>query len=256
MDRVVVLGVPVDPVTVDDLHAHIRGFVRADARASILHANVHAINLACRHAWLARVFEQADLVFCDGAGVQLGARILGQRLPERITYADWLWRLAAWCASEHLSLFLLGARPGVAAQAADRLRERCPGVTIAGTHHGYFDKTPGSAESLAVVQHLNAARPHIVIVGFGMPAQERWVHHHRLAINAPVILTGGAAFDYVSGHLRRAPAWMTRHGLEWLGRMLIEPGRLTGRYLLGNPLFLMRVLRARMRRGANAPPRR
>jgi N-acetylglucosaminyldiphosphoundecaprenol N-acetyl-beta-D-mannosaminyltransferase len=255
VDRVLVLGVPVDPVTVDELHAHIRRFVTADARATILHANVQAINLVWRHAWLARIFEEADLVFCDGAGVQMGARILGQHLPERITYADWLWRLAAWCRSEHLSLFLIGARPGVAALAADRLRECCPGLLIAGTHHGYFDKTPGSSESRTVVRELNAARPDIVIVGFGMPTQERWVHDHRRTIDAPVVLTGGAAFDYVSGQLRRAPAWMTRHGLGWMGRLLIEPRRLAGRYVLGNPLFLARVLRARVWRGAGAPPR-
>jgi N-acetylglucosaminyldiphosphoundecaprenol N-acetyl-beta-D-mannosaminyltransferase len=245
----VVLGVPVDPVTVDELHGRMHAFIRAGARASILNANVHAINLACRHPWFATILQQADLVFCDGAGVQLGARILGQHLPERITYADWMWQLASWCEAEHLSLFLIGAEPGVADLAASRLRERHSGLRIAGTHHGFFDKAQRSAESVAAIRNINVARPDIVIVGFGMPAQERWVHDHRSMIDAPVVLTGGAAFAYVSGRLRRAPGWMTGHGLEWLGRLLIEPRRLMGRYLVGNPLFLARVLRERLRRG-------
>ncbi|MCC7044187.1 MAG: WecB/TagA/CpsF family glycosyltransferase [Acidobacteria bacterium] len=248
MERVDVLGVPVDPVTVDQLHDRLRTFIQMGARATVLHANVHAVNLACTHAWFARILQQADLVFCDGAGVQLGARILGQRLPMRITYADWMWQLAAWCDAQRLALFLIGAERGVADLAATRLRARHPDVRIVGTHHGFFDKTPGSAETMAAIRHINAARPDIVIVGFGMPAQERWVHDHRSMIDAPVVLTGGAAFDYVSGRLRRAPAWMTGHGLEWLGRLAIEPRRLMSRYVAGNPLFLARVLRERLRR--------
>lgn len=247
MKRVDVLGVPVDPVTVDALHDRIGAFIRTGARATVLHANVHAINLAVRHAWFARILRQADLVFCDGAGVRLGARILGQHLPARITYADWMWPLAAWCEAQRFSLFLMGAEPGVADLAATRLRARAPGLRIVGTHHGFFDKTSGSPESLAAIRAINAAGPDIVIVGFGMPAQERWVHDHRPMIDAPVVLTGGAVFDYVSGRLRRAPAWMTRHGLEWLGRLVIEPRRLLGRYVVGNPLFLARVLRERLR---------
>lgn len=248
MKRVEVLGVPVDPVTVEALHDRIGAFIRTGARATVLHANVHAVNLAGRHAWFARILQQADLVFCDGAGVQLGARLLGQHLPARITYADWMWPLAAWCEAQRLSLFLVGAEPGVADLAAARLRARAPALRIVGTHHGFFDKTLRSPESLAAIGTINAARPDIVIVGFGMPAQERWVSDHRLMIDAPVVLTSGAAFDYVSGRLRRAPAWMTRHGLEWLGRLVIEPRRLLGRYVLGNPLFLARVLRERLRR--------
>lgn len=250
MNRVDVLGVPVDPVTIDQLHERILAFVHTGRRSTVLHANVHAINLAWRHAWFARILREADLVFCDGAGVRLGARLLGEQLPARITYADWMWQLAGWCATHRLSLFLVGAEQGVAEIAAERLRTRHPAVTIAGTHHGYFDKTPDGPASRAVLDAINAARPDIVIVAFGMPLQEQWVRDHRARIDAPVVLTAGAAFDYVSGRLHRAPEWMTAHGLEWLGRLAIEPRRLMARYVIGNPLFLVRVLRARLRRAA------
>lgn len=243
-----VLGVPVDPLEVGDLHAAIRDYVRAPARATVLHANVHAVNLAAKDPALAAIFRAADLVFCDGHGVMAGARLLGARLPMKITYAEWTWQLAELCAREGFSLYLLGSRPGVAAAAAERLRAAQPTLKIAGTHHGYFDKSVESEANRAVLERVNDAGPDILLVGFGMPVQEEWIAANRAAIEARVVLSAGAAFDYVSGSLRRPPRWMTSRGLEWLGRLLIEPRRLAGRYLLGNPAFLARVVRQRMRR--------
>ncbi len=245
--RVDVLGVPVDSLTVSELHEHLLRFVRTGARATVLHANVHAVNLAARYPWFRDILRGADLVFCDGHGVMLGARLLRQRLPEKITYADWTWTLAALCAREGWSLYLLGGTPGVADAAARRLIRHAPRLRIAGTHHGYFDKHDASGENLAVIDAINAARPDLLIVGFGMPIQEQWVSSNRDRIDASVVLTGGAVFDYVSGRLRRPPRWMRVRGLEWLGRLLIEPRRLARRYVLGNPAFFARVVRERLR---------
>jgi N-acetylglucosaminyldiphosphoundecaprenol N-acetyl-beta-D-mannosaminyltransferase len=245
-EPVVVLGVPIDPLTVPELHERLLHFVRGGARATVLHANVHAINLAQRFPWFGDRLRAADLVFCDGHGVMLGARLLGQHLPERITYAEWMWRLAAFCETHGLSLYFLGAGDGVAAQAAHRLRARHPRLRITGTHHGYFDMSAASRDSEQVIGGINASGADIVVVGFGMPLQEDWVGRHRAEVAAPVVLTGGAVFDYVSGTLRRPPRWMTTRGLEWLGRLLIEPRRLWTRYIVGNPLFIARVLRARL----------
>lgn len=247
-----VLGVPVHPIEVGELHAAILRFVRGRLRATVLHANVHAINLARHDPCVMRTFRDADLVFCDGHGVMLGARLLGHRLPAKITYAEWTWCLADLCAREGLSLYMLGSRPGVAAAAADRLRTRHPGLRIAGTRHGYFDMSVNADDNRSVLADVNAARPDILMVGFGMPLQERWIAANRHAIDAPVVLSAGAAFDYVSGALRRPPRWMTSTGFEWLGRLIIEPRRLAGRYILGNPAFLLRILRERTRRSLSA----
>ena len=250
--RVHVLQVPVDPVTVDELHRHLLRFVGDRAKATVLHANVHAVNLAADDKSFASILSTADLVFCDGHGVMLGARLLGQRIPVKITYADWTWDLAGMCEREDLSIYLLGSRPGVAAAAAARLRDRHLGLRIAGTHHGYFDHTAGGRASLDVVAQINAARPDLVLVGFGMPLQESWIAAHRGLIDAAVVLSAGAAFDYVSGQLRRPPRWMTNCGLEWMGRLLIEPRRLARRYVAGSPTFMLRVLRHRLRRARTA----
>jgi N-acetylglucosaminyldiphosphoundecaprenol N-acetyl-beta-D-mannosaminyltransferase len=244
--RVQVLGVGVDVLTVEDLHAEIGRLVREKRRGLVLNANAHCLNLCYEDPMLRTFFNGAEVVFCDGAGVMLAARVLGGRIPARITYADWAWRLAAFAAAEGFSLYFLGARPGVAQAAAERLKERHPGLEIAGFRHGYFDHAAGSPQSAAVVEEINAAAPDILLVGLGMPLQERWLmeNGHRLDVGAA--LTGGAVFDYVSGRLDRGPRLLTVHGLEWLARLLAEPRRLWRRYLIGNPLFLLRVLRQRL----------
>ncbi|HEX5817748.1 MAG TPA: WecB/TagA/CpsF family glycosyltransferase [Gemmatimonadales bacterium] len=245
--RVVVLGVPVDALTVDDLHDRLRQAVGGRACITVLHVNAHALNLACRHDGFAGILRRADVVLCDGHGVRLAARALGQDIPVRITYAEWAWQLAALCETEGWRLFLLGAADGVAAEAAARLRDRHPALHVAGTAHGYFDKRPGSRASADVVDAINTSGADVVLVGFGMPMQEQWVSEHRARIQAPVVLTGGAVFDYVAGRVRRPPRFMTRNGLEWLGRLWLEPRRLAGRYLVGNPEFVARVLHQRWR---------
>jgi N-acetylglucosaminyldiphosphoundecaprenol N-acetyl-beta-D-mannosaminyltransferase len=241
-----VLGVGVDPLTVEDLHAEIERLVRMRRRALVLNVNAHCLNLCYEDAALRAFFNGAEVVFCDGVGVMLAARVLGGRIPERITYADWAWRLAAFAAAEGFSLFFLGARPGVAQAAAQRLKERHPGLEISGVRHGYFDHSAGSSENAAVVEEINAAAPDVLLVGLGMPLQERWLMENRHRLDVGAALTGGAVFDYVSGRLDRGPRLLTRNGFEWLARLLAEPRRLWRRYLVGNPLFLSRVLRQRL----------
>ena len=244
--RVDVLGVGVDPVTVEGLHAEVERLIQRGERGLVLNANAHCLNLCYEDPSLRAFLNGADVVFCDGAGVMLAARLLGARIPERITYADWAWRLAAFAEAEGFSVYLLGARPGVAKEAARRLRARHPHLEVVGVRHGYFDHAAGSPGNEAVVEEINAARPDILLVGLGMPLQEYWLMENRNRLEAGVALTGGAVFDYVSGGLRRGPRVLTNNGFEWLARLLIEPGRLWHRYLVGNPLFLLRVLRQRL----------
>ena len=244
-----ILGVRVDPITVEELNQYIASVVTQNEKALVLNVNVHCLNLAQEISWLTTFLNSAEIVFCDGAGVRLGARLLGYDLPERITYAEWMWQLAAYAEKEHISFFFLGGRPGTPEKAAIKLVERFPNLMIKGCHHGYFNKTKESPENIAVVELINSSRADILVTGFGMPIQERWLMENWDQINANVALTGGAVFDYVSGDLRRAPSWMTGNGLEWLGRLLIEPHRLWKRYLLGNPLFLLRIIRQRIMSG-------
>ncbi len=257
--RVDVLGVGVDPLTVEGLHAEVGRLIRSGERGLVLNVNAHCLNLCYEDPALQAFLNGADVVFCDGAGVRLAARLLGGRLPERITYADWAWQLAAFAAERGFSVYLLGARPGVAEEAARRLRVRHPDLEVVGARHGYFDHAGGSPENEAVLREINDAKPDILLVGLGMPLQEYWLMENRRRLEAGVALTGGAVFDYVSGGLRRGPRLLRDNGFEWLARLLVEPRRLWRRYLLGNPLFLLRVARQRLRRpgtGRRAGPER
>ncbi len=247
--RVGVLGVGVDRITAEGLHAEITRLVRR-RDGIVLNVNAHCLNLCHEDKGLREFFAAADVVFCDGAGVRLAARMLGARLPQRITYADWLPRLASLAEERGFSLFFLGARPGVAGEAARRLHRSHPDLTIAGVRHGFFDHRVGSPENEEVVARINAARPDVLLLGLGMPLQERWLMENGRRLDFGVALTGGAVFDYASGRLRRGPRLLTDNGFEWLARLLVEPRRLWRRYLLGNPLFLARVLAQRWRQGA------
>lgn len=242
-EKISFMGVGIDPLTVDELLTRIAGFIDRREHALVTCVNIYGYNLAVEQPWLIDCWNQSEIVFCDGAGVILGARLLGKSIPERITYADWYWRLVEMAEARDYSLFFLGDEQGVADEAAEVLRRRHPRLRIVGIHHGFFDKTPGSAENEAVIQKINDARPDIVTVGMGMPVQERWLFDNWDRLDAHVALTGGAVFGYVSGNVTRAPRWMTDYGLEWLGRLLVEPRRLWQRYLIGNPLFFYRVFK-------------
>lgn len=243
--RLSLLGAQLSLYSEAELLSLIHTAIREQRSATILSGNVYAYNLAYEHPWLRQYFNQVDAVRLDGVGVRLAAYLLGHRSPPRMTWADFGWSLAAFAEKENISLFLLGSKPGIAEKAAERLRSRYPNLQIAGVYHGYFNKETGSAENEAVLQRINASKPDILIVGFGMPLQERWLLANRDRIEANVVLTGGAVFDYLSGELRRGPKWLTDYGFEWLARMLIEPKRLWKRYVIGNPLFLWRVFKQR-----------
>ena len=248
-----ILGVQVHALDQETMRTAVHDVIERGGKSLVLNVNCQCINLAYTRPWLRDFLNSADLVFCDGVGVLIGARLLGHRLPERIAFTDWDWGMGSQSQQQGHSVFLLGARPGVGERAAERMRASYPHLRIAGTHHGYFDKTRGCAENEAVVAEISAARPDILIVCFGMPLQEQWLKENWAAIDAHVALCGGAFLDYVAGDLRRPPGWMSKVSLEWLGRLLIEPRRLWRRYVIGNPIFLLRVLRQRLWDGRAAP---
>ncbi len=207
--------------------------------ATIFYANVHAINLTRRDPALRAVYREAEVVFCDGQGLRLGAALLGRPLPERFTPPDWIDGLAAICASGSHRIFLLGGHPGVAEEAARRLEANHAGLQIA-THDGYFLSTPDGEQ--AVLEAIRAFQPTLLLVGMGMPMQEYWIAAQRAQIAAPVVMTVGALFDYLAGTVTRGPRWLTDNGLEWLCRLWYEPRRLWQRYLIGNPRFALLIV--------------
>lgn len=252
--RVYVLGIGFNLVTRAELIDYIVTSAAAQQQTVIGHVNAHAMNLAVDQPWYRDFFNQADLVFCDGFGVLLAARIHGHHIvpQHRMTCPDYIEDLARACASRGQSLFLLAGRPGIVEQAIVRLQQAAPGLRING-HHGYFAKT--GPENDQVIAQINAFHPDILYIGFGMPLQERWIIENRGQVQARVFLPLGACLDFYTGVTARGPQWATSSGFEWLTRLLTEPGRLWRRYLVGNPLFLLRVIleRLHLRNFGNIP---
>jgi N-acetylglucosaminyldiphosphoundecaprenol N-acetyl-beta-D-mannosaminyltransferase len=223
-----------------------------DVRRRVAYVNAHVLNQSQSDPELRASLQAADLVYCDGYGVRLAARLIGSPVPHRMTGADWIWGVAALCEESDRSLYLLGSDPGTSAEAAAALKRWYPRLRVSGTHHGYF--TIGSPHSERVLEHIAEQKPDILLVGMGTPAQELWVERYFDRVDAQVVWTVGALFDYLSGRVPRAPHWIADNGFEWIFRLLVEPRRMWRRYLLGNPAFLYRVWGERRKRGRGGAP--
>ena len=241
-----ILGVPVQVLTWPVLQEEIVCRLANGTRSTVMYANIHVVNTAQRVPALRAALRDADIVYCDGDGVRLGARILGQRLPERITGAEFIWDLARTLAEHDASIYWVGGAPGIARGALERLAERTPALRVAGSHDGFFAKQ--GSENDEVIARINTADPSVLIVGMGTPIQEEWVVANRARIAAPIVWCIGATADFITGAQVRAPAIMAKTGFEWLHRLAQDPKRMFGRYVIGNPLFLSRILRARFGR--------
>ncbi|MGH2776226.1 MAG: WecB/TagA/CpsF family glycosyltransferase [Actinomycetota bacterium] len=240
-----VLGVPIarlDPGTA--LYETQRLYEDA-APAMLTYVNAHTLNLATTDPSYAEVLRGADLVLNDGKGVLLAGLILGRRFPADLNGNLFTPLLLDHAAASRWSIYILGARPGVAERVADVLKAKHPGLAIAGTMHGHFSAT----EEDDVVARIRDTDPGLLLVGMGNPRQERFLARRLKDSGARVGLGVGAYLDFQVGEVERAPKWMNRVGIEWVHRLFQEPRRMWRRYVLGNPLFVWRVLRARLRGG-------
>lgn len=226
-------GVRVNPLTIDELNTAVTEAISRNERWIIAHSNMHALYLYHRDPKMRALFERARIVHIDGMPLIYWGWLLGYpvRRDQRVTYVDWVHPLMQESQRNRWRVFYLGGKPGVAAKAAGILRQHYPGLQIH-THHGYFQ------DSNVVLLEIARFQPHILMVGMGMPRQEHWILDNIDKIEANVILTAGACFDYVAGVIPTPPRWIGRIGLEWLYRLWSEPLRLAKRYLL-EPWFLL-----------------
>jgi N-acetylglucosaminyldiphosphoundecaprenol N-acetyl-beta-D-mannosaminyltransferase len=232
--------IPIDLAQPAELLRTISGWAAERRTRRVMYVNAHVVNQSRTTPGLGEALRSADLVYCDGYGVRLAARVLNMPVPHRMTGADWIWGLATLCELAGQPIYLLGSEPPIAREAAARLRQLHPRLDVVGAHHGFFGLD--SPHNERVIEDINAHGPRIVLVGMGTPKQELWVDRYADRLDGAVVWTVGALFDYVSGRIPRAPRWLADNGFEWIFRLAIEPHRMWRRYLLGNPVFLSRVL--------------
>ncbi|URI15506.1 WecB/TagA/CpsF family glycosyltransferase [Brevundimonas albigilva] len=256
-ERVRLLGQSVDLVRPEEVLLHLARHVREGRRTVIANHNLHSLHLVRKTAEMRAFYAATDLVQVDSRPLLWFARILGlsARPFHRCTYLDWRDRFWSLADREGWRVMAVGGAPGVGETAARRLGARHPQANIR-THHGYFDATPGSAETTAVLAEVAAFRPHVLFVGMGMPRQEAWIVHNLERLPDCAILSVGAAFDYEAGVQAAAPRWTGRVGLEWAYRLMRDPRRLFVRYCVEPwslvPAALQDLRAARGRRGASA----
>jgi len=241
--RVRILNIAVDDVTMDEAVARLMELATSGSFHHVVTVNPEFIMTARQDAAFAAVLNAADLAVPDGIGLIWASRLRGRPLRERVAGVDLVERTAAGAAQLGLRLYLLGARPGVADEAAARLIERYPGLTIAGAYAG----SPLPVEEDTIIARIQQASPHILFVAYGAPQQDLWIHRNRQRLGVGVAMGVGGAFDFISGRSRRAPRSVQRLGLEWLYRLYHEPWR--WRRMLALPRFAWAVLREPAERG-------
>ena len=227
----------VDALTYDDLLHKVGEFVAQGTPHQIATVNPEFVIEAGRNARFREVLESSDLCLADGVGLLWAARFIGRPLPERVTGSDGVPLIAQRAAQAGWRLYLLGAAPGVAERAGEVLAGKFPGLSIAGALAG----SPSDADALGIVAAVRQARPDILFVAYGAPAQDLWIASHGRETGVPVMMGVGGAFDHVTGVRRRAPEWVQRLNLEWLYRLVTQPWR--WRRQLALPRFVWAVLR-------------
>lgn len=215
-----VLGFPVDAVDVDAALARVSEAHAAGSRLHVITLNAEMTMQGRSDPELAEILRRAGLVLPDGSGVVWAMRRRGRRVG-KVPGVEFVEHLAAWCAREGRRMFFLGGAEGIAAQAAEVLVRRHPGLDVIGTRSGFF--TP--EEELELIAQLREFAPDVLLVALGVPRQEKWIARHQPELGVRVAMGVGGSFDVLAGKVRRAP-WLYRAcHLEWLFRLIQEPWR-------------------------------
>ncbi|WP_236198428.1 WecB/TagA/CpsF family glycosyltransferase [Pseudomonas pseudonitroreducens] len=184
-----------------------------------------------------------DIINIDGMGVVWGARLLGHKVPERVSGIDLFHELLAMSASNGLSVYLLGATDEIVSQTAKTLHALYPNITIAGYHHGYFWDNEE-----AMVEKIRASGAKLLFVAITSPKKENFINRWKDQLGANFVMGVGGTFDVVAGKVKRAPIWMQNCGLEWFYRVIQEPGRMWKRYLTTNTIFAWILLKEKIKK--------
>ncbi len=237
IERVDVLGIPVDLVTTPQVLREVRRAVVHQRRLHIVTVNAEFVVHARQNLAFRRVLEDADLATADSAGILWALRRQGYYLHYRVGGSDLVWSMSLQAAEFGHRIFFLGGGPGVAEAAAGQLVDTFPELQIAGTHAG----RPNIGDEAAIVHLIRRSKADLLFVAFGAPEQDQWLARNQSRTGAPVALGVGGSLDYIAGRTRRAPVWMRQNQLDWLWRLTQQPWR--WRRMLALPRFAWLVWR-------------
>jgi len=232
-----ILGSRIDPITAQETLAQIESFLLSHRPHHVITGNTLMMLHAEQDEELRQILDRAALVVPESSGIFWASKVLHAPLQEFTPGIDLMLAICRMAAEKGHPAYLLGSAPGIAVEAGRVLTARFPGFKVVGMHDGYFR----SADEGLVLDSIGRARPALLFVGLGMPAQEKWIDTHLEALGVPVVMGVGGSFDVLSGKLQRAPALLRRAGLEWMYRLLQEPWR--WRRIAQLPVFAWKVLK-------------
>ncbi len=234
-----IFGIPFCNGRMNDIANELAKKAERKRKTSVAFINTHYLNCAYEDFLQRERLRNFDYVLPDGSGVSLACKILRYKYRDNLNGTDLLPNLCEIASKKNLSMFFLGGKEGVALRASENLKKAYPNLNIVGAQNGYFD------DSDSVIKEINKLKPDFLFVGFGAVIQEKWVLENFDKLQCGVVLAVGGLCDVYSGDLKRNPM-LRKLGLEWFGRLLQEPRRLFSRYVIGNPLFVLRVIKYRL----------
>lgn len=232
MEKQPLLNTYVNSLTMDETIGAIEAWIQNRQKAYVVAVNVDVIMKIEEDAYLKQITDEADMVLVDGKPLIWIANLHKRPVKEKISGSDLVPRLCRTAAQKGYSLFILGGRDGIADQAADRLREKYPDIRVVGVYAPPFGFEEDPAELERINSMISDAKPDLLITCFGCPKQEKFIYENRNKYDATVSVCAGATVDFLAGNVKRAPKWMSDHGLEWLFRFSQEPKRLFKRYFI------------------------
>ena len=232
MEKVQFLNTYVNNVTMDETIAEIDNLVSKKKKSYIVAINVDVVIKIEKDSKLKKVTDEADMVLIDGKPLIWISKWHKQPIKEKVSGSDLVPALCGHAAKQGYSVFIIGGKDGVAEKAKQNLQSQYDGINIVGTYSPPFGFENDNSELLKINNMITACHPDILIVCFGCPKQEKWIYDHYKDYDATVSVCAGATVDFLAGNVKRAPKWMSNHGLEWLYRFFQEPKRMFKRYFV------------------------
>lgn len=242
-DRVNILGTEVSRYNLSETMELMSDAIRKQKKLRIAVTPVNCILWARKNAKLREIYNTAQIVTADGVPIVWASKLLKKPIRGRVTGLDLLPEFAEVAAEKNYSFFFLGAAEGVGDSLAAALKEKHPGLRIAGTHSPPFSVRFSDEENQEMIDKINSSKADVLWVSLTAPKQDYWIANHFDKLDVSVAIGVGAAFDVVAGNINRSPEWMQKWGLEWFYRLIQEPRRLSRRYLLEAPVFLPLIMK-------------
>ena len=232
MEKQALLNTYINNVTMPETIAAIEQMIEADKKSYVVAINVDVVMKIEEDSYLKKVVDNADMVLVDGKPLVWISKLHGKPLKAKISGSDLVPLLCEVAAEKGYKIFIIGGKDGIAEQAKEKLENRLPKIKIVGTYAPPFGFEKNESELDKINQMISEAHPDLLIACFGCPKQEKWIYENIEKYNAKVSVCAGATVDFLAGNVKRAPRWMSDHGLEWFYRFTQEPKRMFKRYFV------------------------